>query len=260
MGTSQSKPSTPGGSPLVAPWADQDPPAPDQPQPVPVVPDVLPAAPLSAVRRARREYMGTGERAAGRRALGRYARAMGGTRASARHARAARTGGAALSALASVAQANGAAVVVAGFDLGTLAGRPLEEAITTIVDQFCPPGILDEDVVRSAMAEALFEALGDQPVFDLNAVTDHVVVVATVCFVAELVFAAVASEQGKSAENVSPATAVQRENALRDLVRAAADEIATPIVQRTGGSLAPAGLDGIVAEITSAVYGEMARW
>ena len=59
---------------------------------------------------------------------------------------------------------------------------------------------------------------------------------------------------------VSPATAVQRENALRDLVRVAADEIATPIVQRTGGSLDPAGLDGIVAEITSAVYGEMARW
>ncbi|MDZ4366978.1 MAG: hypothetical protein U0987_08140 [Afipia sp.] len=185
---------------------------------------------------------------------------MGGTRASARHARAARTGGAALSALASVAQANGAAVVVAGFDLGTLGGRPLEDAITSIVDQFCPPGILDEDVVRSAMAEALFEALGDQPVFDLNAITDHVVVVATVCFVAELVFAAVVAEQGKSAENVPPATAVKRENALRDLVRAAADEIATPLVQRTGGSLDPTRLNGIVAQITSAVYGEMARW
>ena len=79
-------------------------------------------------------------------------------------------------------------------------------------------------------------------------------------FVLSAVFASVAAEQGKSAENVSPATAVQRENALRDLVRAAADEIATPIVQRTGGSLDPAGLDGIVAEITSAVYGEMARW
>ena len=260
MGTSQSKPSTPGGSPLVPSWADQDPPAPNQPQPAPVVQAVLPAAPMSGVRRALREYMGTGDRAAGRRALGRYARVMGGPLASARHARAARTGGAALSALASVARANGAAVVVDGFDLGTLAGRPLEEAITTIVDQFCPPGILDEDLVRSAMAEALFEVLGDQPVFDLNSVTDHVVVVATVCFVAELVFAAVASEQGKSAENVPPAAAVHRENALRDLVRAAADEIATPIVQRIGGSLDPIGLDGIVAEITSAVYGEMARW
>jgi hypothetical protein len=204
--------------------------------------------------------MGTGDRAAGRNALGRYARAMGGARASARHARAARTGGAALSALASVAQANGAAVVIDGFDLGTLAGRPLEEAISTIVDVFCPPGILDEDVVRSAMAEALFEALGDQVLFDLSAVTDQVVVVATVCFVAELVFASVAAEQGKSADNVSPAIAVQRENALRDLVRAAADEIATPIIQRTGGSLNPNGLEGILAEITSAVYGEMAQW
>lgn len=260
MGTSQSKPSTPGGSPLVAPWADQDPPPPDQPQPQPAVSDVLPSAPLSGVRRALRDYMGTGDPSAGRRALGRYARAMGGRRASARHARAARTGGAALSALASVARANGAPVVVAGFDLGTLAGRPLEEAIATIVDRFCPPGILDEDVVRAAMAEALFEALGDQPVFDLNAVTDHVVVVTTVCFVAELVFASVAAEQGKSAENVSPETAVQRENSLRDLVRAAADAIATPIVQRSGGSFDPAALEGIVSEITAAVYGEMSQW
>lgn len=185
---------------------------------------------------------------------------MGGSRASARHARAARTGGAALSALASVARASGAPVVVVGFDLGTLAGRPLEEAIAAIVDEFCPPGILDEDMVRSAMAEALFEALGDQVVFDLNAVTDHVVVVATVCFVAELVFSSVAAEMGTSAENTPPAAAVQRENALRDLVRAAADEIATPIVQRTGGSLDPAALGGLVAEITSAVYEEMARW
>lgn len=258
MGTSQSKPSTPGHSPLVAPWADNDPPAPDQPQAA--ITAVLPAAPLSGVRRALRDYMGTGDARTGRKALGRYARTMGGRGASARHARAARTGGAALSALASVAGANGAPVVVNGFDLGTLAGRPLEEAIATIVDQFCPPGIFDEDVVRAAMAEALFEALGDAAVFDLNAVTDHVVVVATVCFVAEIVFASVAAEQGKSAENVAPEMAVRRENALRDLVRAATDEIATPIVQRVGGSFDPATLDEVIIEITSAVYGEMSQW
>lgn len=260
MGTSQSKPSTPGGSRLVAPWADQDPPPPDQPQPAPAVPDVLPDAPLSGVRRALRDYMGSGDPATGRRALGRYARAMGGRRAVARHARAARTGGAALSALASIARANGAPVVVDGFDLGTLAGRPLGDAIAEIVDRFCPPGILDEDVIRAAMADALFEALGDERTFDPAAVTDHVVVVATVCFVAELVFASIAAEQGRSADGVPPETAVRRENQLRDLVREVADIVATPIVQRVGGSLAPAALEGIVAEITAAVYGEMSQW
>ena len=162
--------------------------------------------------------------------------------------------------MASVAAAGGVAAVVDGFDLGTLAGRPLEDAITAIVDRFCPPGILDEDVVRASMAEALFEALGDAAVFDLNAVTDHVVVAATVAFVAELVFASVSAEQAASAENVSAETAVKRENDLRDLVRAAADHIATPIVQRTGGAFAPAALEGIVVEITSAVYGEMSQW
>lgn len=203
--------------------------------------------------------MNTGDVAAGRSALGRYSRAMGGSQASARHARAARTGGAALSALASGAQPR-ATPPIAEFDLGTLSGRPLEHAIGAIVDEFCPPGILDEDMVRSAMAEALFEALGDQAVFDVDAVTDHVVVVATVCFVSELVFASVAVEMGTSAENVPPAAAVQRENALRDLVRAAADEIATPVVQRFGGSFDPNRLEGLIAQITSAVYGEMAQW
>jgi hypothetical protein len=204
--------------------------------------------------------METGDRAAGRQALGRYARAMGGRGASARHARAVRTGGAALSALASVARAGGVAVVVDGFDLGMLAGRPLEEAISAIVDRFCPPGILDEDVARAAIAEALFAALGNAPLFDLSKVTDHVVVMATVSFVAELVFASVSAEQASSAQDVPPETAVRRENDLRDLVRAATDHIATPIVQREGGSFAPAALQNIVATITSAVYGEMDQW
>lgn len=260
MGTSQSKPTTPGGSPLVPPWANQDPPPPDQPRSDPPIPDLLPPAPLSSVRRALRKYMNSGDVAAGRIALGRYSRAMGGARASARHARAARTGGAALSALASAAQPRSALTPIAEFDLGTLTGRPLEDAIATIVDEFCPPGILDEDMVRSAMAEALFEALGDLSVFDVDAVTNHVVVVATVCFVSELVFASVAVEMGASAENVPPAAAVQRENALRDLVRAAADEIATPVVHRFGGSFDPNRLEALIAEITSAVYEEMAQW
>jgi hypothetical protein len=91
------------------------------------------------MRRALREYMNTGDRAAGRRTLGRNARAVGGTRASASHARAARTGGAALSALASVAQANGAAVVVTGFEIGTLAGRRIMPSVIAAVVSKLPP-------------------------------------------------------------------------------------------------------------------------
>jgi hypothetical protein len=136
----------------------------------------------------------------------------------------------------------------------------LDEAIAAVVDRFCPPGILDEDIVRGAVAEALFEALGGVDLFDPAAVDNHVIVVATTCFVAELVFAAITSEQGAAAENVAPEVAVRRENNLRDLIRAVADQVAIPIIQQVGGALSPATIEGIVAQITAAVYGEMAQW
>lgn len=257
MGTSQSKPSPTGGSPLIPPWADQDPPPPDQEQPPPG-PDQLPPSPLAGVRRALRNYLGTGDVASGRTAIGRYARAMGGRGATARHARAARTGGAAISSFA--AAARGQLVGPDGFDLGQLTGLSMEAAVDTIVDHFCPPGIVDEELVRAAITEALIESLEGADVFDPAAIDDRTVVVAAVCFVTELVFASMMAEQGRSADQVDPATAVRRENALRELIREVADHIATPVFQRNGGALAPGQIDDIVIEITSTVYGELTEW
>ncbi|WP_165912389.1 hypothetical protein [Novosphingobium sp. PhB165] len=207
-----------------------------------------------------RDYLSTGDRASGRQALGRYARAIGSGRGATRHARAARTGAGAIAALAAVANAGGESVVIHGFDLGTLTGRPLEEAIGEIVDRFCPPGILDEDVIRAAVGDALFEALGGDETFEIAKITDRVVVVATSCFVAEIVFAAMAIEQGQAANNVSPDLAIQRENGLRDLVREVSDQIATPIIQHAGAALNTERLSGIISQITAAVEGEMAQW
>lgn len=197
--------------------------------------------------------------ASGRQALGSYARAVGGRKGAARHARAARTGAPALAALAAMAR-TGAGVVVDGFDFGALAGQPVDDAIAAIVDRFCPPGILDDDVLRAAIADALFEALGGDDLFDPTAVTDRDVVVAAACYVAEIVFAGMAAEQGGSASDVPPEVAVQRENALRDLVREVADHLATPILQRAGGSLDTDRMSGLISEITAAVQGEMSQW
>jgi hypothetical protein len=202
--------------------------------------------------------MGSGDVGRGRTAIGRYARAVGGAGASARHARAARTGGAAIGGFASAARGQQAAAD--GFDLGQLAGLPMEQAIDAIVDRFCPPGILDEELVRAAITEALVESLDGADVFDPAAIDDRTVAVATVCFVAELVFASVMAEQGRSADQVDPATAVRRENSLRELIREVADHVATPIIQRHGGALAPAQIESVVVEITSTVYGELATW
>lgn len=136
----------------------------------------------------------------------------------------------------------------------------MEEAIAEIVDAFCPPGILDEEAARVAIAEALLEALGDAPTFDPAAVNDQTIVVATTCFVAELVFASVITEQGAMASDVSPTLAMRRENSLRELVREATDHIATPMIQQEGAALDPARLNSIVIEIASAVYRELAQW
>lgn len=257
MGTSQSKPSPTGGSPLVPPWADQDPPPPDQPQPD-AAPGTMPAAPLQSARTAMRTYMGGGGRDAGRSAIGHYSRAFGGGGASARHARAARTGGGALAALSQAAA--GQEVTPDGFNLGTLAGRPMEEAIEAIVDHFCPPGILDEDMARAAIAEALVEGLDGADVFDPGRIDDRTVVVATICFVTELVFGTIAAEFGKAADNIPPQLAIRRENDLRDLVREVSDHVATPRLQRDGGALTATQMADLVTAITAEVYRETSQW
>lgn len=257
MGTSQSKPSPTGGSPLVPPWADQDPPPPDQPQPD-SAPGTLSPSPLSGTRRALRDFMGGGGRETGRRAIGNYSRAMGGGSASARHSRAARTGGGVLSALAGAAQ--GQLQAPDGFDLGRLAGRPMEEAIEAIVGHFCPPGILDEEIARAAIAEALVESMHSADLFDPASIDERTVVVATVSFVTELVFGTMAAEFDKSADGVSPELAIRRENELRDLVREVADHVATPILQREGAALAPARMSDLVTTITAEVYRETSQW
>ena len=162
---------------------------------------------------------------------------MGGSRAgTARVARAARTGGA---ALAGVARAGAGLPPVAGaLDVRTLAGLTVNLAIDRIVDAFCPPGILDEDVARLAVGEALATALSGIDTFDPSALDANSVRVATLAFVGELVFVQIAGDGGKSlAAAPSPTAAAVREAALRSLVHEVADLVGTPILEAAGNLL-----------------------
>lgn len=268
MGTSQSKPSLGGGKPLVPSWGDQDPAPPPDPQapddgappdapPNAPPPQSLPPRPLAGTRRALRDYYGSGNLGDARRAAGRFARSVGAGGAR-RYARATRTGGAALAALARAA--SGLEPVPGALDLRDLTGRAVDEAIAGIVDAFCPPGILDEEATRLAIGEALFEALGDADIFTPDAVNDLTLLIATRCFVAELVFASIATEAGKAADGVSPTVAVARENGLRDLIREVTDLVGTPILQNAGPLLTPQAVEGVVAQVTNAVLAEMREW
>lgn len=271
MGTSQSKPSAKGGSPLVPSWANQDPPPADgsaplsQPPPqtppgAPPTPDLIQPRRHAGFRSSLKRFMASGDSADARRALGHYARgsAGGGAAGGARVARSARVGGAVISALSNMVSGTNVAQNI--FNLATLAGRPVSDAVAAIVDAFCPPGIIDEDLLRAAMGEALTEAFDGLDNFDPSAVDDHAIVVATRVFIAELVFNTISAEQGQAAENVPPLQAVARENQLRDMIREVTDVTATPIIQAAGSALSATQVSQMVQSIVTLVFEEMSGW
>lgn len=261
MGTSQSKPAARGGSPLIPAWADQDPPPPGSPAPVqPQQQGTLQPRRNSGMRRALKQFYESGDRQHAKKAIGHFARGSmgGGQAASERLARAIRVGSAAFSAVAGAAA--GIPAGAGALDLGTLAGRPISEAIGVIVDTFCSPGILDEDAIRAAMSEALAEAFSGLDTFDPAAIDDYTALVAARTFVAEMVFAAVMAEQGQAAASVAPQQAVARENDIRDIVRELTDVQATPILQTAGSAMTPPQMETLIGGIVQIVYREIAGW
>lgn len=273
MGTSRSKPPARPGSPRVPSWSDKDPPpdgnpqpAPPPPklppdgQPIPPLPDLLEPRRLTGFRRALKEYYSSGDRDDAKRALGHYSRgaAGGGGTSGQRIARAARVGGAAIGALSNAAQGN--LVSPNGFDLSTLRGQSLTDAVATIVDAFCPPGIFDEDLLRAAIGEALAEALEGNDPFDPTSIDAEAAVIATRALIAELVFRQVMTEQGQAAENIPPLQAVARENDFRSLVREVTDVHATPELAKARGSLSQNQIAAIVRSVVTIVMEEASEW
>jgi hypothetical protein len=143
----------------------------------------------------------------------------------------------------------------------SLAGLPVETAIDRIVDAYCPPGILDEDVARIAIGEALANALSGAETFDPAAIDTRAIQIATLAFAAELVFVQVAGDAGEAlASAPSPAAAVQREADLRALIREVTDVIGTPLLVAAGNAPTPEAMAGLVSRIVSAVEAEISTW
>jgi len=277
MGTSQSKPNPPPGAPLIPPWANQDPPPPEpppepapdpttqpeQPGPAPPQPpiDLAPPRRFAGFRTALGHFATSGNRDDARAALGHWARtSTGGARANTqRVSRAARTGGAALAGFARAAA--GQPPVAGALDIRSLAGLSVDIAVDRIVDAFCPPGILDEDTARLAIGEGLTKALAGADTFDPNDIGVNDVRVATLTFVAELVFVSVAGDGGRAlAAAPSPAAATQRESDIRSLVHEATDMVGTPILTAAGNVLTPDGMTALVSRVIEAVQTEMETW
>lgn len=286
MGTSRPKPDAPPGSLLIPPWADKDPAPPDPPpDPLPEIPvpelegDLGPPADevvdgeddtdtaevaeprrFAGFRRTLSRFGNSGEQTDARKSLGLWARHSvgGGAAGSGRTARAARTGGAALAGLGRAGA--GQEPEAGALDIRTLAGQPVEAAISAIVDAFMPPGILDEVAARLAMEQALATALGSADTFDPAAVDANAVRIATLAFVGELVFVQVAGDAGRSLAVLGPVVAAQRETDIRSLVRAVVDVIGTPILSAAGAMLGEQRMSALISRVMRETLEEIATW
>lgn len=277
MGTSQSKRDAPPAAPLVPPWAYQDPvpllpdpnASPDTPPDIPIPPTQVQIPPVelavprryAGFRAALGRFASSGDSREARTALGHWARtSTGGSRAgAARVGRAARTGGAAIAGLARAGA--GLPPVEGALDVRTLAGLAVDIAIDRIVDAFCQPGILDEDMARLAIGEALAAALAGVDTFDPNAIDTNAVRIATLTLAAELVCVQVAGDGGRAlAAAPSPVVAAQREADLRSLIREVTDVVGTPIMVATGNVLTPGAMSSLISRLVEVVEGEMSTW
>jgi hypothetical protein len=276
MGTSKSKPDAPPSAPLVPPWANQDPmPPPSPPDPMPdpgnVTPEAEPAINQNDLaepyrykgfRTALGQFSRSGDKAHAKSALGHWSRtsAGGASNGSRRLGRAISSGGTAIAAFAN-ALANRPPPEGAALDVRSLNGQPVEVAIEAIVNSFCPPGILDEELARVAIGEAFAVALGQLETFNPASISSDAVRIVTLAFVTELVFNAVAGDAGKSLANAPDvATAAKRERDLRSLVKEVVDVVGSPLLSSAGYLLTRETVAEVVNQIVRAAEMEMASW
>lgn len=217
MGTSQSSTGPGGGSPLVPPWAD------DQPQQPLLSPQARRFAPF---RKSLGRAVSSGDRGELKRAVGHYARKSsgGGGSAARRMGSVTKAGAGLFGVLSGVPAGPGEASV----DLGSLAGLPCELAISAITQALTTEDG-DSDKIRVAMNHALVEALDGVDTFDPQCITDDVIVDTMIGYLAESIFLQMVMDSGKAWNKAdTPALAIRAETELRELIKVVVDKHMAP--------------------------------
>ena len=221
MGTSASRGGRKNDRPLVPAHADANP---DQP---------LPQPEGQRFRGFRTEFgraVAGGGAGSFSSALGKYARdATGGTSIGPRRFGTAYAAGGALFDLIDQLATTGAADVN-GTDLSTLIGQPLEQVAETIAAILAPENA-DHDLIRTAMLDAIVEALPDVEYFEPAALSPDQIIVLLVEFHAQLLFTEIAGEAGDAwNKSDSQQRTIDAEGELLDLIRAAVDRHLSPVL------------------------------
>ncbi|WP_152461257.1 hypothetical protein [Roseivivax sp. THAF30] len=144
----------------------------------------------------------------------------------------ARSGAAGIAGIGDLSR-GGTGQTATGRDLREAIGKPVEEAAQIIADAVAPEG-QDRDEVRAAIQDAICQVLSEQNAFDPSAITedqfhDLLAVYVTTCVFHDIWF----REAGASVNrNASPEALIDRENDLRETVRATVDNM----LSRRGGA------------------------
>ena len=223
MGTSQSNPGPGGSSPLVPPWADDQP---DQPVPAPD------PQRFRSFRQSLGSFVKSGNADDLHRALSSYAtKSSGGSSTASRRLGSVNQVGADLYSLLSGAGAPvapgtpGSPQVI---DLGSLTGQSCDVAIAALVEALTPENG-DSEKIRVAMNNALIEALDGVEIFDPAVITDEIIVNTMISFLAECVFLQIVADGGdawKKAESSGRETAASED--LWELIKVVVDKYMAP--------------------------------
>ncbi len=241
MGTSKDGSGSNDRSPLVPEHADAEPGKP--------LPPREPNA-LRSYRNSVTRYIRSGSTDDRRAVLGNYARNAVGTSSYGyrRQGANARSGAAGIAGIGDLSR-GGTGQEATGRDLRSAIGRPVEEAAQIIADAVAPEG-QDRDEVRAAIQDAICQVLSEQDTFDPSAMTedqfhDLLAVYVTTCVFHDLWF----REAGASVNrNASPEALMDRENDLRETVRATVDNVLSqrggmPVSQMSANDLRDLQLD-----------------
>lgn len=223
MGTSQSSTGPGGTSPLVPPWADDQP---RQPQEEPANQRFTP------FRRSLGSFVSSGDQSKLQRAVGQYARKASGGSGSAvrRMGNVTKAGGGLFGTLSGMPPGPGESSV----DLASLSGLPCELAISAITSAVSTDSG-DSDKIRTAMNHALAEALEGVEIFDHQSITDDVIVDTMIIYIAESIFLQMVMDSNKAWNRAdSPAEAIHAETELRELIKVVVDKHMAP---KLSGSL-----------------------
>lgn len=245
MGTSQSSPGPGGGTPLVPPWADDQP---DVPLPLPE------PVRYSTFRRALGNFIKSSDRADLESALGHYSRkGSGGSNIAARRMGSVTRAGTALyRTLAGVGGSGSEAET--SINLNALAGQPCDVAIEAIV-QALSKADGDSNKIRTSMKDALAAALDGMDIFDPGRITDEVIVNTMINYLSGAVFLQIVLDGGRAwTKAETPIQIITAENALFELIKVNIDKHMAPKFSGNVRSLTNSAITSLQREVIIAVW------